>query len=167
MGNRERLLRRGLPVLAALLCAAGLLLASSFYFVGNHAWYWDVAHVASILGALSVAAGGFPLGRSCPLSRKRRAWLIALGGILGLAWAASALSAFGMSFAGINYMTGDSFVHWDSYHGDYLVAWFQIRLLQLSVVTGLLGGLFIGAGTGPGQVSDASRGSPPTPPQTQ
>jgi hypothetical protein len=159
MGNRERLLRRGLPVLAALLCAAGLLLATSFYFIDNHAWYWNVAHVVSVLGALLAAAGGFLLGRSCPLSRKRHDSMIALGGILGLAWAASALFAFGLSFAGVNYLSGDSFVNWDSYHGDYLVGWFQIRLLQLSTLTGILGGLFVSAGVAPGK----SRARPKAP----
>jgi len=84
------------------------------------------------------------MGRSMAQTQKRRLWLVALGGILGLALIVSGVMALSLAFLGMGYFPpGDSYIGWDSYHGDYVVGWYHIRLLQLTTVTGLVGGFFV------------------------
>ena len=47
---------------------------------------------------------------------------------------------------GLNYLSGFSMVDWNDYHGDYLIGMYCIRLLQLSILAGLLGGFFLSLG---------------------
>jgi len=40
------------------------LLVTSFYFVNNHEWYWDIAPVIGALVAILAASGGLLIGHS-------------------------------------------------------------------------------------------------------
>ena len=138
--------RRGqmLVALGAILALAGILLAASFEFVDNHAWYWNAPHILCIVTLLAGGFGSFLLGdRVAP---KRRVWLVVLGGILGLAWVLLGLLAFSFTFLAANYFAGDSYLSWDSYHGDYQVGWYHIRALQAATTAGVIGGFLTGFG---------------------
>ena len=136
--------------LGVFLALVGILMAASFYFVDNHRWYWNAVPILCVLGILSAASGGFLIGRSLVQTHKRRLWLVVLGGTLGLAWIASSITAVGFAFSGMNYFpAGDSYISWDSYHGDYLVGYYHIWSLQAATLTGLLGGFSIGFGSAP------------------
>lgn len=140
-----------LLALGALLAAGALLLSASFYLWNGHQWYWNwyAAPVLSIIGTLAATSGGYLIGRRLAQAPKRRWWLIAPGGILSLACLVAGLSAFALAFPGLNYFPGGGGpVGWDSYYGDYLVGWLQIRLLQLAVVSGIPGGWLVGVGLG-------------------
>lgn len=146
----ERAYPRGLLAAAALLALGTILLAVSFYFVDDHTWYWNAAHVFSILGVLVAAGSGLLVGRGLSGRTKRRLWLLVPGVVLGLAWIVSGATAVGLAFPGMNYLSSsDGPVGWNSYHGDYLVGWYNIRLLQLAILTGLVGGFLAGLGLAP------------------
>jgi len=146
MGRRSK----ELLAFGAFLALVAILLAASFQFLDNHRWYWNNANIPSAIGVLSAASGGLLVGRDLPRTQKRRLWLIVLGGILGLVWIASGVAAVSFAFLGMNYFpSGDGYVGWDSYQGDYLVDWYHIRFLQLATLTGLLGGFSIGFGLAP------------------
>jgi len=134
-----------------------ILLAISFHILDNHRWYWNAAHILCLLGILSAASGGLLVGHNIAQKRKRRIWLAVLGSILGVAWIISGIVAVGLVFLGMGYFNaGDGYVGWDSYHGDYLVGWYNIRLLQLATLTGLLGGFITGFGLAPKRKKDNS-----------
>ena len=136
-----------LLALGIFLALGSIFLAVSFQFVDNHRWYWNAAPALGALIMLSAASGGFLMAHSMALTRGRYLWLVVLGGILGLAWIASGIAAFGLAFLGMNYFpTSEAHIGWDSYHGDYVVGWYHIRLLQLATVTGLVGGFFVSKG---------------------
>lgn len=133
-----------LLAVAIFLALVGIFLAVSFQFVDNHRWYWNAAPTLSALVVLLAASAGFLLAHSISAAHERRPWLLVPGGILGLAWFASGIAAFGLAFPAMNYFSpGDAYIGWDSYHGDYVVGMYHIRLLQLAMVTGFLGGFFV------------------------
>lgn len=133
-----------LLALGTFLGLLGVLLAISFQFVSNHRWYWNAAPLWCIIVMLAAALGGFLTAYSIAGTGERRPWLMVLGIILGLVWIVSGIGAFSLAFPGMNYFSGDAHVSWDSYYGDYLVGWFDIRTLQVTAITGVLGGFSLG-----------------------
>ena len=142
--NAMRKKNQRLLALGVFLALVGIFLAVSFQFVDNHRWYWNAAPVLSALIMLSAASGGFVMAHSMAGTGERRLWLIVPGGSLGLVWIVSGIGAFGLAFPGMNYFSGDAHISWDSYYGDYLVGWFNIRALQLTAIAGLPGGFLVG-----------------------
>jgi hypothetical protein len=138
---------RKLLVLGTALGLVGILLAVSFHFTDNHRWYWSTAPAAlCVVSILCAAWGGFLLGRGASQRGERHLALAVFGGLLGLVCLVSGTAAFSLVFLAKNYFAGDDWVGWDTYAGDYLVGWFHIRLLQLSVLAGLVGGFSGGLG---------------------
>ena len=143
--KREKLLALG-----ALLTFVAILVAVSLQILDSHKWYWNAGYALSVVVVLSAATGGFLVGNRLPRAPKRRLWLVAVGGILGLAWVASGVMAVSLAFLGMNYFAfSDAPVGWGHYYGDYLAGWYHIRFLQLATLAGLLGGLSIGYGLAP------------------
>ena len=139
-----KMTKRRLLALGILLALVGIVIAVSFQFVGNHRWYWNAAPLYSAIAILAAASGGFLIAYSITPSRERRLWYLIPGSFLGIAWIMIGIFAFGLAFAGMNYFSGDAYIDWDSYHGDYLLGGFNIRALQLAVVAGLPGGFLCG-----------------------
>ena len=52
-------------VLGAFLSLAGLLRATSFFYVENHAWYWNVPHFLCIITWPPCASGSLPVADLC------------------------------------------------------------------------------------------------------
>jgi hypothetical protein len=121
------------------------LLVTSFYFVDNHEWYWDIAPVIGALIVILAASGGLLIGHSLAGTQERRMWLVGLGGVLGFAWIASGTVATALGFLGMNYLP-DGYISWASYSSAYLAGWVDISLLQFATATGLLGSFCIGFG---------------------
>ena len=136
--------RKKLLALGVILASASIVIAISFQFVSNHRWYWNAAPLWGIIVMLAAAFGGFLTAYSMAGTGERRLWLMVPGGILGLVWIVSGIGAFGLAFPGMNYFSGDAHISWDSYYGDYLVGWFNIRALQLTAIAGLPGGFLVG-----------------------
>ena len=146
-----------LLALGVFLVIVSIFLALSFQFFDNHRWYWNAAHILCLFGILLAASGGLLVGHNIARKRKRRIWLAVLGSILGLAWIVSGIVAVNLTFLGMDYFNaGDGYIGWDSYHGDYLVGWYNIRLFQLATLTGLLGGFATGVGLAPKRKEDNS-----------
>jgi hypothetical protein len=140
-------LKRALPWLAIFLALAAILLSASFQFTGDHRWYWRAATAVSIIVVLAAASGGLLLGRSLAPVQGRRLWLLIAGGIVLVAWAASAAMAVSFASLGMNYFHGSDIpINWDSYQGDYMAGWFNIRFLQVATLLGLPGGFLFGSG---------------------
>jgi len=138
-----------LLAIGAFLALVAILLALSFHLVDNHSWYWNAAPILCAVGILSAASGGFMTGYSLAQTQKRRWWLVALGGILALAWLISGMMAESSAFSLRNYFPfADGYIGWDSYYGDYIVGLFHIWALQLATATGLVGGFSTGFGLG-------------------
>lgn len=121
------------------------LLVTSFYFIDNHEWYWDIAPVIAALIVILAASGGLLIGHSLAGTRENRLWLVGLGGVLGFAWIASGTVATAVGFLGMNYLP-DGYMGWASYSSGYPVGWVDLGLLQFTTATGLLGGFCIGFG---------------------
>jgi hypothetical protein len=124
------------------------LLVTSFYFVDNHEWYWDIAPVIGALVVILAASGGVLIGHSLGRTQERRLWLVGLGGVLWFAWIASGTVAAALGFLGMNYLP-DGYIGWASYSSQYIVGWVDVSLLQFATATGLLGGFCIGFGFAP------------------
>jgi hypothetical protein len=121
------------------------LLVTSFYFIDNHEWYWNIAPVIGALIVIMAASGGLLIGHSLAGTQERRLWLVGLGGVLGLAWIASGTVAAALGFLGMDYLP-DGYISWASYSSGYPVGWVDLGLLQFATATGLLGGFCIGFG---------------------
>jgi hypothetical protein len=119
------------------------LLVTSFYFIDNHEWYWNIAPIISTLVIILAASGGLLIGCSLAGTQESRLWLVGLGSLLGFAWIASGAVATALGFLGMNYLP-DGYISWASYSSGYLVGWVDLGLLQFATVTGLLGGFCIG-----------------------
>jgi len=137
-----------LLVLGLLSGFIATLLVTSFYFIDNHEWYWDIAPVIGALIVILAASGGLLTGFSLAGTQERRMWLVGLGGVLGFAWIASGTVATAVGFLGMNYLP-DGYMGWASYSSGYLVGWVDLGLLQFATATGLLGGFCIGFGFAP------------------
>lgn len=124
------------------------LLVTSFYFIDNHEWYWDIAPVIGALIVIFAASGGLLVGHSLAGTQERRLWLVGLGGVLGFAWIASGTVATAVGFLGMNYLP-HGYIGWASYSSGYMVGWVDLGLLQFATATGLLGGFCIGFGFAP------------------
>ena len=61
------------------------LLVTSFYYIDNHEWYWDIAPIIGTLVVILAALGGLLTGHSLAGTQERRLWLVGLGGVLGFA----------------------------------------------------------------------------------
>jgi hypothetical protein len=133
-----------LLAIGILLALVSIVIAVSFQFINNHRWYWNAAPLYSIIVMLAAASGGFLVAYSLTLLQERNLWLLIPAGVFGLAWLIIGISAFGLAFPSMNYFSGDTNIGWSNYYGDYLIGWFNIRALQLSVVAGLLGGFLLG-----------------------
>ena len=147
---RAKLLATGtenkrLLVLGLFLGLLATLLVTSFYFVDNHRWYWDIAPFIAVLIVVSAASGGILTGHSLAATQERRLWLVGLGGVLGLAWIASGTVAASLGFLGMNCLP-NGYIGWDSYSSQHLGGWLDISLLQFVTATGLLGGFCVGFG---------------------
>ena len=137
-----------LLILGLSLGFVATLLVTSFYFIDNHRWYWDIAPVIGALIIILAASGGLLIGHSLAGTQERRLWLVGLGGVLGFAWIASGTVATAVGFLGMNYLP-DGYISWSSYSSGYLVGWVDLGLLQFAAATGLLGGFCIGFGFAP------------------
>ena len=137
-----------LLVLGLLSGFIATLLVTSFYFIDNHEWYWDIAPIIGALIVIFAASGGLLIGHSLAGTQERRLWLVGLGGVLGFAWIASGTVATAVGFLGMNYLP-DGYMGWASYSSGYLVGWVDLSLLQFAAATGLLGGFCIGFGFAP------------------
>jgi len=138
--------RRRALATGAFLAFVGILLAASFQFVDDHGWYWTAAPIVSLVVVFAAAFGGFLVGHGLRRGHNPRLWLIAAGGLLGVAWLgtsglASVLAALGMS----SYLPGDP-IGWESYTGAVWFSGSHIRFLQSAAGTGLIGGVAIGMG---------------------
>lgn len=69
-----------------------------------------------------------------------------VGGVFILAWAIIGLFSFSFTFLGANYLSGYTYVSWDSYHGDYLIGELHIISLVAAAFAGLIGGFLSGFG---------------------
>jgi len=134
----------GLIVVGAFITMAGILLATSFFYVENHSWYWNTPHILCVITLLLCAIGSFLIGHN--LSKRRMTWVITVGIIFILAWAITGLFSFSFTFLGANYLSGYTYVNWDSYYGDYLVGSFNIMSLVIAASAGLIGGFLLGFG---------------------
>ena len=140
-------LKRALPWVAIFLVVLAVLLSASFQFTGDHRWYWHAAPAVSIVVVLAAASGALLLGRSLAPVQGRRRWLLIAGGIVLVAWAASAVMAVSFASLGMNYFSyWEAGINWDSYQGDYMAGWLNIRFLQLATLLGLPGGFLFGSG---------------------
>jgi hypothetical protein len=137
-----------LLILGLLSGFIATLLVTSFYFVDNHEWYWDIAPIIGALIVILAASGGLLIGHGLAGTQERRLWLVGLGGVLGFAWIASGTVATALGFLGMNYLP-DGYMGWDSYYSQYVVGWVDLGLLQFAAATGLLGGFCIGFGFAP------------------
>ena len=137
-----------LLVLGLLSGFIATLLVTSFYFIDNHEWYWDIAPIIGALIVIFAASGGLLIGHSLAGTQERRLWLVGLGGVLGFAWIASGTVATAVGVLGMNYLP-DGYMGWASYSSGYLVGWVDLSLLQFAAATGLLGGFCIGFGFAP------------------
>ena len=135
-------------ILGLSLGFVATLLVTSFYFIDNHRWYWDIAPVIGALIIILAASGGLLIGHSLAGTQERRLWLVGLGGVLGFAWIASGTVAAALGFLAMNYLP-HGYMGWVSYSSEYLVGWVDIGLLQFATATGLLGGFCIGFGFAP------------------
>jgi hypothetical protein len=124
------------------------LLVTSFYFIDNHEWYWNIAPIVGALIIILAASGGLLIGHSLAGTQERRLWLVGLGGVLGFAWIASGTVATALGFLGMNYLPG-GYISWASYSSQYTVGWVDLSLLQFATATGLLGGFCVGFGFAP------------------
>jgi hypothetical protein len=100
-GDEMRIANLRFLALGTLLGLLGVLPAIALLLVSNHAWYWSAAPVWCIVVMLASASGGFLVARSMGGTSERRPWLMVPGGILGLVWCVSGISAFGLAFAGM------------------------------------------------------------------
>jgi hypothetical protein len=137
-----------LLVLGLLSGFIATLLVTSFYFIDNHEWYWDIAPVIGALVVILAASGGLLIGHGLAGTQERRLWLVGLGGVLGFAWIASGTVATALGFLGMNYLP-DGYMGWASYSTQYVVGWVDLGLLQFATATGILGGFCIGFGFTP------------------
>jgi len=133
-----------LLALGTFLALVGILLVASFQFVDNHRWYWNAAPLYCVIVVLAAASGSFLIAHSMARNGERRLWLLIPSGILGLAWVASGIVAFGLAFPAMNYFSGDADISWNNYYGDYVLGAYNIRLLQIAVIAGLPGGFIVG-----------------------
>ena len=141
--NNSRLLLLGL--LSGFIAT---LLVTSFYYIDNHEWYWDIAPIIGTLVVILAALGGLLTGHSLAGTQERRLWLVGLGGVLGFAWIASGTVATALGFLGMNYLP-DGYIGWAIYSSQYTVGWVDLSLLQFTTATGLLGGFCVGFGFTP------------------
>jgi len=88
-------------------------------------------------------AGSLILGGKIDIRKNGNLWLKISGILFILLWFLSGLSGLILTIPGLNYFSGFSTVGWNDYHGDYLVGGYCIWLLQLSILTGLIGGFLI------------------------
>jgi hypothetical protein len=137
-----------LLILGLLSGFIATLLVTSFYFIDNHEWYWNIAPIIGALIVIFAASGGLLIGHSLAGTQERRLWLVGLGGVLGLAWIASGTVATALGFLGMNYLP-HGYIGWASYSNGYLVGWVDLSLLQFATATGLLGGFCVGFGFAP------------------
>jgi hypothetical protein len=135
-------------VIGLFLALVGTLLVASFHFIDDHRWYWDTAPLVSLVAVCSAASAGLLIGHSLSGSRRRRLWLVALGGVLALAWIGSGTMAASLGLVGMNYLPGGQ-ISWDSYSGAYLLGRVDISLLQFATATGLIGGFAVRFGLAP------------------
>ena len=61
-----------LLVLGLLSGFIATLLVTSFYFIDNHEWYWDIAPVIGALIVILAASGGLLIGLSLAGTQERR-----------------------------------------------------------------------------------------------
>jgi hypothetical protein len=139
---------RRLLMLGLLSGFIATLLVTSFYFIDNHRWYWDIAPIIGAVIVIFAASGGLLIGHSLAGTQERRLWLVGLGGVLGFAWIASGTVATAVGFLGMNYLP-HGYIGWASYSSGYLVGWIDLGLLQFATATGLLGGFCVGFGFAP------------------
>ena len=115
-----------LLVLGLLSGFIATLLVTSFYFIDNHEWYWDIAPIIGALIVILAASGGLLTGFSLAGTQERRLWLVGLGGVLGFAWIASGTVATAVGFLGMNYLP-DGYISWSSYSSGYrVVGWTSV-----------------------------------------
>jgi len=129
-----------------ILSLFGIVVAFSFQFIENHSWYWSSAHIFSVATMLLTLLGGFLMGRSRYRSGERKLWAIITGCVFIISWTGIAITAFSLTFLGMNYFSGSEYVGWNTYYGDYLVGFLHVRLLQFAAVAGLFTGFLVGFG---------------------
>ena len=142
-------MNRGTMAIGLFLALVGTLLVASFHFVDDHRWYWDTAPLVSLVAVFSAASAGLLIAHSLLAgSRRRRFWLLGLGGVLALAWVGSGTMAASLGVLGMNYLPAGH-LSWDSYSGAYLLGRVNISLLQFATATGLIGGFAVWFGLAP------------------
>ena len=137
---------RSLFIGIALLLVS-ILLAISFHLFDDHQWYWDLSYIYFPAGMFLSLLSGLAIGRSISRGKKAYKWAMILGATIGSIWLIGGLAGFGTVFMGNNYFSSSAIeLNWNSYHGDYIVGMYNIRLLQLVILSGFIGGLFIKLG---------------------
>ncbi len=135
---------KNLRILGIILALSAVLLAISFELFTNHMWFWNSAYIFIALITLSSILGAFfvaKLARQNPAGHKR---LRLVGGIFTVILSVIMLMSITLAFLGINYFSSNyDYISWDSYQGDYIVGSYAIRLFQIGVISGLLGGIII------------------------
>ena len=135
---------KNIRILGIILALSAVLLAISFELFTNHMWFWNSAYIFIALITLSSVMGAFfavKLVRQKPTSHK---WVRLVGGIFTVIFSVSMLTAITLTFLGIKYFSSNyDYISWDGYQGDYIVGSYVIRLFQIGVISGLLGGIII------------------------
>lgn len=137
--------RWSIPIAISMFLLS-FMLAVSFQLINNHAWYWGYAPIIFILGALFSVVGSLILGAKIGVKVRGNLWLKIVGVVFISVWFSGGLLGMTYTIPGLNYLSGFSMVDWNDYHGDYLIGMYCIRLLQLSILAGLLGGFFLSLG---------------------
>jgi hypothetical protein len=136
----------GLSLVIISVTLGSLFLVKSYADV-----YWShpaIFILFSIIGVCGALYGSFLIGNNLPLARIRNrvlsGLLTVLGSIVGLGGGLLGLAAIALAIA----ISGTGY--WGSapyeYSGDYLIMGWQILVLRLSILLGIVGGFLFGYG---------------------
>ena len=143
-----------------LLVFISIILGSLFFMKSYGDIYWfnpAVFIIFTIIGVFSASYGSFLFGNSLPPAGRRKNILTGLstvvGGIVGLGGVLLGLTAIALAIA----ISGTGY--WGSapydYSGDYLIMGWQILVLRLSILLGIVGGFLFGFGRQRKRIKDS------------
>jgi MFS family permease len=131
------------PIIGYTLVISSLLFGISFEFF-NHIYFWNSAYIIVALITLSTVIGGLLVGGHVSKKTIGHKWMRSVGIFFIAIFAVSMLTAIALTFPGVNYLSSNfDYISWDTYQGDYVVGLYALRLLQLGVMSGLIGSIMI------------------------
>ena len=131
------------PSIGYILVISSLLFGISFEFF-NHMYFWNSAYIIVALITLSTVIGGLLVGGQISIKTIGKKWTRLVGIFFIAIFAVSMLTAIALTFPGVNYLSSNfDYISWGAYQGDYVVGLYALRLLQLGVMSGLIGGIMI------------------------